>query len=104
MKKENGVYRKAVLATSLVIGAITLWLLAKLSLYLVVLCNPGLWTEVWVYRLLGVEAAYVFTHCRDEFLPVLIYHMCLYGIGFVILVAVPIFSFLIPHFKRKRGE
>lgn len=104
MKKENGVYRRAVLAVGLVIGVAALWLLAKVSLYIVVLCNQGLWTEAWVYRLLGVEAAYVFAHCRDEFLPVLIYRMCLYGVGFVILAAVPVLGFLIPRFRRKRGE
>ena len=104
MKEENKIYRMKILAISLMIGVAALWMLARFSLHLAVLCDRELWTEVWVYRLLGVEAAYAFAHCPNDFFPVLIYRTCLYGAGLVILAAVPIINFLVPNFRRKRGK
>ena len=70
MKKISG-YEKIIISFGVVVGIFFLVSLMKCVSYSIVLADRSLWNALTVYKILGVEAAYIYTHCNDNFVPLL---------------------------------
>lgn len=73
--KKNTEYKNLMLAMGVILGAFFLISCLKCISYSVVLANQSLWNEFTIYRMLGVEAAYVYSNCRDNFVSTLIFRL-----------------------------
>lgn len=106
--KKNTEYKNLVLIAGIILGAFFLISCLKCVSYSVVLANQSFWNEFTIYRMLGVEAAYVYSNCRDNFVSTLIFRLvgwCLCaGVSGILLVfrwAVPASVLMI---KKLRGK
>jgi len=111
--KKNTEYKNLVLITGTILGAFFLISCLKCVSYSVVLANQSFWNEFTIYRMLGVEAAYVYSNCRDNFVSTLIFRLvgwCLCagvsGVLFVFRWIVPAVASLISKLRKEnaRGE
>lgn len=98
MKKLSG-YEKIMLCFGIAIAVFFAVSVMKSVSYSIVLADHTLWNSLTIYKMLGVEAAYVYAHCNESFISTLVFRLtgwCACAVMSGLLLA---FRFVIPTFK-----
>ena len=98
MKKISG-YEKITISFGVVVGVFFLACLMKCVSYSIVLADRSLWNALTVYKILGVEAAYIYTHCNDNFVSTLVFRLSGWALCAIMSGLLWVFRFVIPFFK-----
>ena len=98
MKKISG-YEKIVISFGVVVGVFFAVSLMKCVFYAVVLAGGSTWDALSIYRMLGVEAAYIYAHCNDSFVSMLIYRLSGWAMCAIMSGLLWVFRFVIPFCK-----
>lgn len=98
MKKISG-YEKIVISFGIVVGVFFAVSLMECVFYAVVLAGGSTWDALSIYRMLGVEAAYIYTHCNDNFVSMLIYRLSGWAMCAIMSGILLVFRFIVPFCK-----
>lgn len=101
MKKISG-YEKIVISFCIVVGVFFAVSLMKCVFYAVVLAGGSTWDALSIYRMLGVEAAYIYAHCNDNFVSMLIYRLSGWAMCAIMSGILLTFRFVVPFCRRLR--
>lgn len=103
MRKLSG-YEKIMLSIGIIVGMFFIISLMKVVSYSVILGDHSLWNELTIYKMLGVEAAYVCAHCYSNFVSALIFRLVGWCFCTVLSDLLLIFRFIIPFYKEWKGN
>lgn len=103
MKKMSG-YEKIMMCFGIVISVFLVVSIMKTISYSIVLADHSLWDSLTIYKMLGVEAAYVFSHCNDNFVSTLTFRLVGWCICLAMSGAFLVFRFIMPFYKWMRGK
>lgn len=103
MKKISG-YEKIIISFGVVMGVFFLVSLMKCVSYSIVLANRSMWNALSIYKMLGVEAAYVYTHCNDNFVFTLVFRLSGWVMCAIMSGLLWVFRFVIPFCKWLKGR
>ena len=103
MKKISS-YEKIIISFGAVIGVFFLVSLMKCVSYSIVLADRSMWNALSVYKMLGVEAAYIYTHCNDNFVSTLIFRLSGWAMCAIMSGILWVFRFVIPFCKWLKGR
>lgn len=98
MKKISS-YEKIIISFGAVIGVFFLVSLMKCVSYSIVLADRSLWNALSIYKMLGVEAAYVYSHCNDNFVSTLVFRLSGWAMCAIMSGILWAFRFVIPFCK-----
>ena len=98
MKKISG-YEKIIISFGVVVGVFFLVSLMKCVSYSIVLADRSLWNALTIYKMLGVEAAYIYTHCNDNFVSTLVFRLSGWAMCAIMSGILWVFRFVIPFCK-----
>ena len=98
MRKISG-YEKIVISFGVIVGIFFLVSVMKCVSYSIVLADGSMWNALNIYKMLGVEAAYVYTHCNDNFVSTLIFRLSGWAMCTIASGAFLVFRFVIPFCK-----
>lgn len=98
MKKISG-YEKIVISFGVVVGIFFLVSFMKCVSYSIVLADRSTWNGLSIYKMLGVEAAYIYTHFNDNFVSTLIFRLSGWVMCAVMSGLLWVFRFVVPFCK-----
>lgn len=98
MKKMSG-YEKIMMCFGLVISVFFVVSIMKSVSYSIVLADHSLWNSLTIYKMLGVEAAYVYSHCNDNFVSTLVFRFVGWCICSTMSGVLLTFRFIMPFCK-----
>lgn len=102
--KKIASYEKIIITFGVVIGVFFLVSLMKCVSYSIVLADRSLWNALSIYKMLGVEAAYIYTHCNDNFVSTLVFRLSGWVMCAIMLGLLWVFRFVIPFCKWLKGR
>lgn len=97
-------YEKIIISFGVVVGVFFLVSLMKCVSYSIVLADRSTWNGLMVYKMLGVEAAYVYTHFNDNFVSTVIFRLSGWVMCAIMSGLLLVFRFIIPSCKSLRGR
>lgn len=100
-------FEKIIISFGVIVVAFFLASIMKCVSYSVVLSTPDLWSTLYIYRRVGVEAAYVYAHCYDNFVYTLIFRLTGWCVCAIISGSLLVFRFIVPfckYLKRKSSR
>lgn len=97
-------YEKIIISFGVVIGVFFLVSLMKCVTYSIVLADRSMWNALSIYKMLGVEAAYIYTHCNDNFVSTLVFRLSGWVMCAIMSGILWVFRFVIPFCKWLRGR
>lgn len=103
MKKISD-YEKIIISFGVVVGVFFLVSLMKCVSYSIILANRSMWNGLTIYKMLGVEAAYIYSHCNDNFVSTLIFRLSGWAMCAVMSGLLWGFRFVIPTRKWVKGR
>ena len=98
MRKISG-YEKIIISFGVIVGVFFLVSVMKCVSYSIVLADGSTWNALSIYRMLGVEAAYVYTHCNDNFVSTLVFRLSGWAMCAIASGVFLVFRFVIPFCK-----
>lgn len=101
MRKISG-YEKIVISFGVIVGVFFAVSLMKCVSYSIVLADGSTWNALSIYKMLGVEAAYVYTHCNDNFVSTLVFRLSGWAMCAIASGVFLVFRFVVPFCRRLR--
>lgn len=103
MKKMSG-YEKIMMCFGLVVSVFLVVSILKTVSYSIVLADHSLWNSLTIYKMLGVEAAYVYSHCNDNFVSTLIFRLVGWCACSAMSMVLLVFRFVVPAYKWLKSK
>lgn len=100
-------YEKIIISFGVVVGVFFLVSLMKCVSYSIVLADRSMWNSLTIYKMLGVEAAYIYAHCNDSFVSTLIFRLTGWVMCAIMSGLLLVFRFIIPsckYLKERRSQ
>lgn len=98
MKKMSG-YEKIMVCFGIIISVFLMVSIMKTVSYSIVLADHSLWNSLTIYKMLGVEAAFIYTHSSDTFVSTLVFRLVGWCVCSAMSGVLLVFRFIIPAHK-----